>query len=242
MTLRRAAALALTVVLVGCPKPPPYNPFHASRDEVRAAARTVALIAQVNVPTDEPAKVLDSFEGLITAKLAAAGFVVVPRKVMNELWERTADRMGGLYDPKTGKADEDKRKAIREHVLHEVSASHHADSLLYFVIGGATARFEAGDAYWHGVHQAVSTPGFWSAVAASNRSGQTNACSLYVSLEDLNGRDLYTNAGGIELLTKLQNGQFVTVPRAEVLVVTANHARAVDIALDPLAAPASPSR
>lgn len=241
MTLARAAALGCAVVLLGCANVPPYDPFRAPRAEVRQTAKTVALIGQVTVPTDDPTKTLDAFEGLISAKLAGAGFVVLPRRTTGELWDRAAERMGGLYDPKTGRADEAKRKAIREHVLHELSASHHADSLLYFVVGGATAHFDSGVAIWHGVTEKVATGGFWSSVAAANRAGQTTACSLYVTLEDLNGRALYQNAGGIELLYKLQDGRFAVVPQSEVLVTAANHTRAVDLALNPLVAPETAS-
>src|SRR5581483_11488989 len=211
----------------------PYDPFRAPRDEIRAVS-TIALVSAVLIPSPNRDALLASIESLATAKLVAAGFTVLPTGETERLGQRAVDQIGGYFDPKTGKPDPAKQKAVFEFVRRELRASHHADAMLFCDLGSTIAKFQRGIAYWNGMSEDVSSGGFWNNLAASDWNGNVAAASVYASLQDLEGRVLYYDAGGIEILSHISDGQFVDVPENERLTHPERIVRAVDIALGPL--------
>jgi hypothetical protein len=144
------------------------------------------------------------------------------------------EQLGGFFDPITGKRDEAKFKTAREHLLREVNAMTKADAILHPSIQLVKAGFGNNEARWHGTSESLITGGFWGAFLAGTNNGTSSALSLYVTLEDINGVELYINAGGIQLAAKLSGRTFVAVPRNELFADEKRNQAAVNVALNPL--------
>ena len=230
------AALATTLIGVGCATTPPYNPFKIAQEEFYGNIKTIAL-APVGLPRDleDPDPVKAKFESLVEAKLREAGFSVVPSRETAEIFDRMNKQVGGIFDPVTGKRDETKFKTIREHILREMGTKFKADAVLYPNIRLGTARFAGGQASWDGTSESLSTTGgFLGALQVGQFQGTTGALSLIVTIENIHGVDVYVNAGGIQLISKLSFGKFVPVPRSQLFVDEARNAAAANIAVGPL--------
>jgi hypothetical protein len=97
------------------------------------------------------------------------------------------------------------------------------------------ASFNGGHARWHGTAELVIPEGFLSTFFMGDSQGTTSALSLFITIEDMNGVDLYAQAGGIQLLAKLTSGrQFVSIPQNQLLTNADRNKAAVDIALSAL--------
>jgi len=168
--------------------------------------------------------------------LSEAGFSVVPSKESEEIFSNMNKQLGGIFDPVTGKRDEAKFKAAREHALRELSTKFKADAVLSAGIIGGTARFGGGKASWWGTSESVAmSEGFLAALQLGNVSGSIRTLSLAVSIENINGGDAYFNMGGIQLAAKFSGGQFVPVPRNQLFASEERITGAVNYALAPLA-------
>jgi hypothetical protein len=223
------------MIAAGClPTAPRYNPFKVTEPEIRQKVKRVALFP-VGLPTDldDPEPVKAKFEALIEAKLKEGGFVPVPSQELDAVWKRMKEQLGGFFDPITGKRDEAKFKTAREHALRELQAKTKADAVLYPSIQFIKVNFFSNQATWHGTSESLLTGGFWGNFLAGQRSGTTTALSLYVTVEDINGVDMYVNVGGIQLAYKLSGSTFVAVPRPELFVDEQRNQAAVNAALNP---------
>jgi hypothetical protein len=234
--------LIAAMVVAGCvPAAAPYNPFKMSAPEIRQKVKRVAL-APVILPVDldDPEPVKAKFEALIQAKLREGGFTAVPSQEVDALWKRMKEQLGGFFDPITGKRDEAKFKTAREHLLREVSATTKADAILHPAIQLVKVNFGNSQARWHGTSESLITGGFWGAFLAGANNGTTSALSLFVTLEDVNGVELYVNAGGIQLAAKLSGQRFAAVPRNELFADEKRNLAAVNVALNPLIGKTAP--
>lgn len=235
------AFLLIGLAISGCAVTTPYNPFKVPQEQIKSKVKVVAL-APINFPGDmedtEPLKA--KFEFLIEAKLRQAGFMVVPSREYDAVWKQTIEKLGGVFDPLTGKRDEAKFKTVREHTLRELATRTKADALLEHGIGVFKANFAGHLAQWHGTSESVVTAGFWGAFFAGGAQGTVPALSLVVALSDIHGVEMYVNVGGIQVLAKLSGQNFVTVQRYELFVDQERNRQAVNIALDPLAGKTMP--
>jgi hypothetical protein len=227
--------LALALTASGCAATTPYNPFKIPPEDIKAKVKVVAL-APINFPTDidDPEPVKAKFESLVTAKLQEGGFTVVSSAEYGAIWKQMTEQLGGFFDPMTGKRDEQKYKTVREHTLREVGSKTKADALLDFAVVGVKTNFAANRASWHGTTEYLVQGGALTAFLIGSSSGTVGALSLFVALSDINGVNMYTNAGGIQVLSKLSGRNFVTVPRHELFADEERNRQAVNIALNPL--------
>lgn len=237
------AALATTLIGGGCATTAPYNPFKIPQEEFYGKIKTIAL-APVGVPSDleDPDPVKAKFESLIEAKLREAGFSVVSSREAADIFDKMNKQLGGIFDPVTGKRDETKFKAVREHALRELETKFKADAVLYPNIRPGTARFAGGRASWDGTSESLSTTeGILGAFLVGQLQGTATALSLIVTIENIHGVDAYVNGGGIQLSAKISGGEFVPVPRSQLFADEKRNAAAVNIALGPLARNPAPA-
>lgn len=253
--MRRQCMLTITLALVlvgaGCATgPPAYNPFKVSQDEIYGKVKTIVLapvIVPVNLADPEPVKV--KFESILEAKLREAGFSVVPSKEGAGIWKQMTEQVGGFFDPVSGKRDDAKYRTVREHTFRELRARFQVDAVLHPAIVPVRAQWEGLTASWDGTEESITSFGdaFKEALPYAlfgisvTRHGAVGALSLVVSIEDVNGVDMYVNAGGIQLLAKISGGNFVGVPRHELFANEERNVAAVNIALGPLVSKSTPS-
>jgi hypothetical protein len=229
--------LLLGLWFQGCAQvAPPYDPFKIPRNEFFVRTKVVALApVGIAVNLENPDSTRTHFEALLDQKLRELGFTVISANEYKGIWEGLTKQLGGIFDPVTGKRDENKIKTLRGYLFEELRTKHRADALLHPVIQVVNAKFNAGHARWHGTSEPVIPEGFWDRFFIGDAQGTTSALSLYVTIEDINGVDLYIQAGGIQLLAKLTSGrQFVAIPQNQLLTNMDRNKAAVDIALGAL--------
>ncbi len=234
----RLRLIILLIILVGsgcAVKQPPYNPFKIPEDQFRSKIKTVAL-SPVIVPDglEKSDQVKAKFEALLDAKLRKMGFMVVPSKEYDAIWKKMMEKVGGFFDPVTGKRDDAKFKAVKSHMLREVNAKLKADAVLYSAIQVFPVQFNRNQASWHGTSESLVAGGSLQKFFSNQFHGTVSALSLGVDISDPNEVDMYVNWGGIQVLGRVSGWQVVKIPAEEILTNEERNAEAVELALDPL--------
>jgi hypothetical protein len=140
----------------------------------------------------------------------------------------------GLTDSETGERDNGKVTTAMFRTIDRLRAEFDLDAVLIPSVAVVEAPFAAGRAYWDGTTQSIRTGSLVRGFLAGSPEGKVGALSLRVILQAESGDTLYTAAGGIEVLSKLDGKEFVLVPRQELLTDSRKLQNAVRIALDPL--------
>lgn len=253
MIMQRRFATMVTLLFAlfagGCATSPPEIPSHftLAHDQFYTEVRTIA-IAPLTVPDDlaNPAPVAEKFESLIAGLLRDAGYKVVPSHEYAALFEQEKAKQGGYFDAYTGKQDDAKYDAVLKTTREELSAKFNIDAVLF-------PRIQLVDAPWHdqwatwdgvtetiqsavglvgkGVLKFVNEPHMYL-LEGPHEEGTVKAYSLAVSIEDLAGRKMYANQGGIQVLNKIAGNTFIPVSREELFNDDARNAKAVGIALE----------
>lgn len=226
----------------------PYRPFKVPESDFYGKVKTIAL-APLVLPSDleGPEAIRAKFEPVIEARLRDAGFEIVPPATVEEIWKAMTTEVGGVFDPHTGKADEAKAKAIRDHTYRELASRFNASAVLHPSIQVVKASFYNTTASWHGTTESTSTAQtgfgkFMEGFFSGGRRGEMAAFSLGIYISDMNATELYSQWGGIQLITKIVNNSFVGLPQSELLQDEVRNSTAVDLALqDLLAATPTPS-
>jgi hypothetical protein len=228
-------ALGLALVLGGCAAKTPYNPFKIPREQFHGHLKVVAL-SPMGMPTEltNPDPVRQKFLNLIETQLRAAGYKVVGSAEARVIWDSMATGSNGFYDPVTGVRDEEKVKLVRMRLYRELRAKFNIDAMLFSHIAVVPAKLDNDRARWDGASETAARKKFWKAVLGISHSGTIPALSLHVTLSDTDDRDLYENAGGIQVLAKAGVDGLQDVPREQLFADEERNLRAVHLALDPL--------
>ncbi len=150
-------SLVSLVASTGCATAPPYNPFKVDRGEFLSRVKTIAL-APLEMPAlgEDPEAIKSEFERLIDAQLREAGFTTVPASRYAALRSEVGQRLGGVYDPISGKADDSKLEALAEQVHQELSEDANVDAILYPSIIPVGAKWGGNEARWDGTPESTT--------------------------------------------------------------------------------------
>ncbi len=253
---RQGPLLAATFLLVGClttVTEQPYNPFLVPADTVRSVVSTVIV-----TPTVPPEGVFVSataalqIDTTIEARLRQAGYSVVPAAEYSRIWDGILLQMGGFFDPITGQRDEEKFQVARKELLRELNGRFDTQVLLYSELQVVDALVEGGVASWDGVTHDIAgeeTPirrefrdTFERAEFGGNADGVVSAITLMVAIDGPDGRELYRNFGGVEVLARRGGLVVETEGEFELRAEFAHVLLAVNHALGPLIHPAPSAR
>ena len=231
---RSIALMALTLFVAGCASnKPQYNPFQVKKEDIRDRVKIVAL-APVRVGDDMPngTEARQQFGELVANELGTLGFQTVPGTEYEQVFNRLRDEAGGFFDPNTGKADNDKFKKVQDLCRRELATKFHADAVLYPAIHVFMVHFVQDHAKWDGVKESIgnAVPGWVSALSGTYSSGTVPALSLCVTLKDIDGNNLYSECGGIQLAAKLVGHTFQKVNDENILTDAQRNTNAVAIA------------
>jgi hypothetical protein len=233
------AMSVMLTVLAGCATIPRFTdqPFKVDQEEFYRTVRVVALEPPVIGEIKQAAEAQAEFESLAAEKLKEAGLSVIASDKYGSLRESLGKQDGGLYDPVTGKINEAKAKELQKKIFDELRAQYGIDAVARVVVLPRTAYFSACRARWDGVEQAMASCGFLE--GGGNYNGRISAISLLVAIRDKEGKILFMNAGGIQLIARLKTGffkaaQFESIAPDDLFVDKLKNRAAVDIALDPL--------
>lgn len=211
------------------------DPFTASKDDFKDSVRIVA-VAPVLIPEGlpDPTPVAEKFSTLIDEELNRYGFSVIRPQQYETTWKAVAGEPGDFIDPKTGERDEAAMSRAMSLALDRLAADFEIEGVLFPRIVVVEAAFAAGSAAWDGVEQRVETGSTVTRFLAGSQHGVLGALSLKVSIRSAEGQTLFENSGGIEVLSKMDGKEFVTVPRQELFADEERNRKAVETALEPL--------
>lgn len=235
--MRRQIVLLIAIVLAlaACASGPKFvddtDPWLVDRASVLRGGNVIGL-ADLILPDglQDPQAIRDNYSRLIEIKLQEKGYTVVRAKENQALWDRSIASLGGnsdslAHDPK-----------LIARVMTQTLAKRNVtlDGVLIPAVTIVEAQFKSGRAAWDGATQSIKTgsavKNFW----AGSPEGTLGALSLDVTLVGPDGTLYYQNAGGIEVLSKIEGKEFVLVPRQELFNDQGRNKEAVDLALDPL--------
>jgi hypothetical protein len=233
-----AAFLVLPLVLLGCSSKPRVArtaPFLMPEDGFKKRGKILA-VAPVEIPPGLPdaAPVLDEFSSLIDEELNRYGYSVVRPQHYTATWNKIAAEMGDFGIPGSGERDEVKVSRAMFRTMADLDAGFELDGVLFPYIVVVEAAFGAGSAVWDGAEQKIETAGAMESFFAGSQRGVVGALSLRVSIRDGEGNALFTNYGGIEVLSTMAGKAFVNVPREGLFADKERNRKAVEIALEPL--------
>jgi hypothetical protein len=232
--------IAVAVIATNCATTTPYEPFKIPQHEFCQKTKIIA-VAPVAVPEylETPDPVRARFASIIENKLLEAGFSIVSSEEYAKIWEQMIEKIGGYFDPFTGQRNESKFTLIRKHCLQELCTKYNSNAVLYPEIRVVKAWFTGCEANWHGASDSLKVPtknkfeSFWETCGGGY--GTLEAMSLIVTIKDMDNVVMYVNPGGIQVLTRIKDGEgFVPVPRNELFVNAERNITAVEVALEPL--------
>jgi hypothetical protein len=236
-----AAVAALLPLAHGSPPAAATDtPFKVPRPQLIATIKAVGVLpVQVPDATPDADAVAQRLESELLARLAPAGFAVVPPEAMKEIRARARTAIGGVYDPLTGTPNQDKVRAFREYITKEYLHEHPVDAWLAVRVVEHLARYEQGKASWDGVSDSCTGhTGFSGFMLGGGARGYTLVLSLAVQMTALDGRVLYESHGGLQVLEYVKgvagNIELVPVDPKFIMKDPARDQRALGIALDPL--------
>ncbi|MBN2087613.1 hypothetical protein JW758_04665 [Candidatus Peregrinibacteria bacterium] len=173
-----------------------------------------------------------TYEDLIISALKKGKIDSIPSEEYTKIWEPIKKNSGGLFDPLTGKVDENKMATLRQQAIEKMKNKFFIDGYVFINFTIASAIFEKSEASWDGVMD-IST-GYNSKFVYPNAHGRMPALSLLIIINDLDENILYRNAGGIHLLKYIHPaGYFVDVPIDDLFADKTKDIRAVNAAMKP---------
>lgn len=216
LRLPRTTLLAAATALTGCSFQTPeqqYNPFLAPADSV---LKVVSAVVVTPLVPPQGVVVSDSvsaqISSLIEDRLRQAGFSVVPRAEYTRIWDGILRQLGGFFDPLTGERDEGKFEAARKELLRELKGRFDTQVLLYAELQVVDALVDGGVASWDGATHDLRGEN-WPIGAAfqdtferdefgGRADGVVSAVTLMVAIDGPDGREIYRNFGGLEVLAR----------------------------------------
>lgn len=221
------------------------GPFKAPRETIMQNVKTIGVMPLV-LPgfVPNPDDVAARYETAIAASLQAAGFSVVQPSAMRDIRERLKKTMGGLYDPMTGLPIPDKVKSYNDYADSEYQSKYRTDATLRMSVVQRSASGGVATVTWDGVTDSSSGRSVLTSVLSLS-GGVVSALSFYVRLTDSNGKEMYSNFGGLQVLAYARGGQVGSklqpIDARYIMTDPARDERARAIALGPLLGVSDPA-
>ena len=187
----------------------PASPLKVPREQILGSVKRVALSPLNTGDFDVPDDVKSQLTDLVRAELQPLNWEIVDSpKIRTSMVSKML--VSQLFDPFTGKRDEERLKEIRKSVFKELGTETPPDAIMWLRVVRKTALQRSADVEWDGVDQNAMTRGpvvrqTWGG-SANTYAGTSGiaASSIHVYLTDANDTTLYDSYGGIELLQTLK--------------------------------------
>jgi hypothetical protein len=211
-----------------------------SREALVAQYPRLLLVPLQMADIPQRAAVQQRLASALESKLTALGFSIVRADQYDAVWKAERERVGGFYDPMTGKLNAAKARDSRVAMLASLGQGQPAQGIVYPSVTVRVAQFAQGDAHWDGVRErafiAKSALGGIFNVART-LIGQLDAASLHIRIASNDDATLFDDYGGLQLIEKIDHGALSAVPAADLFADPARDTVAVDIALQGLSGP-----
>lgn len=243
--LPRWALPVVVPLVVACSVNSDQATYSATPGQPSVNVNTIVL-TPVGVPEgfEEYTAAMEEFDSLIAVSLEQAGYTLIPAHEYAALWEEILERTVDLFDS-TGERNEPVFESARQELFGQLGGLYHPDALLYPEIWIVDAPFAGGTAQWDGVSQELVGVGtrivdalgaLFSATESNLPTGDVEAMSLVVFIENIEGEEIYANSGGIQVLEKVGThpDDREPVPKDEWFTNHSRNRRAVSMALGPM--------
>lgn len=206
-----SAVLAVSLIAGGCVTSSPYKKLvvppalRISKSQFYKTVRTVCLAeieSELGLEADDVRHV--KMERLIAVGLIALGLDIRKSKAVTEIWDETAQSMGGFYDANTGDTVAERYDAIRASFFVAIKERLQCDALVtpnLVVVDAAVWNFGA---RWDGQYTNLGYA--WS--------GNLPAVSLRLAIHTGPDDEAYFGVGGIQLLQEIKSDK-ITDPHFE---------------------------
>ena len=230
MNKKIATILALlTLTLSACQSTPPYVPYKVEKSQIVAMPKKIGIMpTQVFFDIDNEEEKSNYFHDQLVSQFEKQDFEVITADKWKEIYQKVKDQAGQLYNPKTGKADQEKLKQVKAKARQQYFEKYGVSTILYSAIVPTKASWNKNSANWHGAEQAATgESGFWAYITAPDAYGTVGALSLWVNIEDDNQQDVFIEHGGIQLLSYATYTGFENLPKSELLIDDIKNSHAV---------------
>ncbi|HBA85931.1 MAG TPA: hypothetical protein DCZ95_17750 [Verrucomicrobia bacterium] len=228
--------LLLSLGSAGCLTMSTPDPFAGRSGEFCSRVKTIAMMPAAPVSgLTHGAAISARYEDLVKEQLTQAGFEVVASDKYKEILDQAKSEVGALFDPLTGQPNKENIQRANSNALERFSKKYPTDAKAYMGVVNIKANWRQNEAEWDGVMEPSSGEAGWrGCMTAGNRYGTIGALSFSILLLDPTDQPYYSNRGGIQLLSHVNESNFVDVPVKDLFVNPSNDVQAVTIALKPL--------
>jgi len=185
------------------------SPLLVPREQILGSVHRVALSPINTGPFEVPEAVQKRLADLVRKELEALHWEIVDSPQAREVLHAKMLE-SSLYNPLTGKRDEERAGAIRKSVFPLLGGGSLPDAILWISLTRTGALHQQGDVEWDGVNQNGFTMGpvvkkfFGGSALAGAGTGAVQVSSIAVYLADVKDTELYRSRGGLQLLQKLK--------------------------------------
>jgi hypothetical protein len=218
--------------LAGCAAPVKPSP-RVFGEELRAMRTVCVESVDVEIPFRYQKQRLGELLAVLLQELPNAGLAAVAPDRVQAVVKEFQKTQRDLYDPYTGILDEAAYERARKDLAERYRRELGCDGVLTAHVAIVKAPINTGKAEWDGVQDPVR----------NSISGWVKALSLWISIRDMDRRQLYFGTGGIEPLFSLGPTKFidpqdvVASPDEVILGSERKNRRAIRAALSPLLRP-----
>ena len=215
----------------------PQSPLHVSREQILGSVHRVAITALDTADFSPPEEVRKQYLDLVRTELAPLGWEVVAAPTAHDQLLAELQRIGGLFDPLTGKFNDVRASEMRKSVFAGLGMTPPPDAILWLGLKQVIAQHSWGDVEWDGVSQSAITLGpvkkkfFGGTGVPQSGEGSVKAVSLTAQMRDANDQLLYESGGGIQLLEQLRGENLAALAPAELFIDATREQPAVHAAL-----------
>jgi hypothetical protein len=168
----------------------------------------------------------------IAARLKRSRIKSLRYTAWTKCWARSAERHGGLFDPRTEHAAKELHQLRFGECAQALAKRSGIDAVVVPELEIVDAPMSAGQVRWHGVLRELRS---YSALHRSDEyyDETVPALSLFVRIYDLEGELVFENAGGIEVVDEDRMDEPIQA-RDDILTDKNKVRHAVEVVFEPL--------
>jgi len=197
------AALSCAVAACTVTQSAPKLAEGVTHDSLRASIHTICVfpIATDSEMMAQPHQ--DSLRRHLVEVLKTGGFATVLADFEDADWKALVEEIGGLYDPHTGAAKDEERERISSRFREMLAQRHGCEGFLTASTQVVNVPWQNATAYWDGAELRI--PG-----GELGNYGYVPGLSLWVTLEDTQGKELYFGTGGISVAMRVEKSGWLS--------------------------------
>jgi hypothetical protein len=224
------------LALAGCTqvrRTPPVPPLQVPEDTIRGRIGTICIDRlRMDFPVPDAERKAAEIQDLIAGVLGKAGVTTVAPADSTRVFNEAVKRSGGYYDVHSGERDEARFAAVSQAGFQALHERLGCDALLAPTVAVVLAPWRNNEAAWDGITDSLGD--------GVGGYGYVPALSLWISIQDRDGREIYFGTGGIQIGTRLEQGflrdRFKGVGEETLLGRPFRNQIAVEVSLQPFLA------